>query len=170
MILFRYSSTWFGDHFFHQACLVKDDKNMSPTLHWQNIFTTNILLWNCPCSAHVQLVGRTLLLYCTFKLTLSGYLNLFLCILISQLFMMLCIVICYKYSTISDNKHELIQVIVAANVTTHKSSENRLANWHSQKNIYLSMSFTDAYISNMICGGELLKLHWQNIFAIFMPV
>ena len=84
--------------------------------------------------------------------------------------MMLCIVICYKYSTISDNKHELIQVIVAANVTTHKSSENRLANWHSQKNIYLSMSFTDAYISNMICGGELLKLHWQNIFAIFMPV
>ena len=32
------------------------------------------------------------------------------------------------------------------------------------------MSFTDAYISNMICGGELLKLHWQNIFAIFMPV
>ena len=34
--------------------------------------------------------------------------------------MMLCIIIYYKYSAISDNKHELIQVIVAANITTHK--------------------------------------------------
>ena len=34
--------------------------------------------------------------------------------------MMFCIVIYYKYSAISDNKHELIQVIVAANITTHK--------------------------------------------------
>ena len=34
--------------------------------------------------------------------------------------MMFCIVIYYKYSAISDNKHELIQVIVAPNVITHK--------------------------------------------------
>ena len=34
--------------------------------------------------------------------------------------MMLCIIIYYKYSAISDNKHELIQVAVTANVTTHK--------------------------------------------------
>ena len=34
--------------------------------------------------------------------------------------MMLCIVIYYKQPAISDNKHELIQVVVAANLTTHK--------------------------------------------------
>ena len=139
---------------------------MSPTLHWQNIFTTNILLWKCSCSAHVQLVGLSSLLYCTFKLTLSGYLNLFLCILISQLFMMLCIVICYKYSTISDNKHELIQVIVAANVTTHKNSENRLANWHSQNTfIWAWVSMTLRLATGFVVVHP--KLHWQNIFATF---
>ena len=73
------------------------------------------LFRSCP------IVGRTLWPYFHFKLTLSGYLDLCLCILPSCLFMMLCIVIYYKYSLISNNKHELIQVVVAANVTTQKS-------------------------------------------------
>ena len=34
--------------------------------------------------------------------------------------MMLCIFIYYLDSAFSDNKHELVQVVVAANVTTHK--------------------------------------------------
>ena len=38
--------------------------------------------------------------------------------------MMLCITIYYKYSAVSDNKYELIQVVVAANVTTYKSFLN----------------------------------------------
>ena len=78
------------------------------------------LFSSCP------IVGRTLLLHFPFKLTLSGYFDLFLCILPLRLFMMLCIVIYYKYSAVSVNKHELIQVIVAANITTHKRLAIRL--------------------------------------------
>ena len=36
---------------------------------------------------------------------------------------MLCIAIYYKKSNVSDNKHELIQVVVAANVTIHKTAD-----------------------------------------------
>ena len=35
--------------------------------------------------------------------------------------MMLCIIIYYLNLAISDNKHELIQAAVAANITTHKT-------------------------------------------------
>ena len=73
------------------------------------------LFCSCP------IVGCTLLLYFPFKLNLSRYFDLFLFKFPSGLFMMLCIVIYYKYSAISDNKHELFQVIVAANVNTHKN-------------------------------------------------
>ena len=53
----------------------------------------------CSC----LIVGCTLSLYSPFKLTLSGYLDLFLRILPSWLFMMLCIIIYYKNSAVSDN-------------------------------------------------------------------
>ena len=66
------------------------------------------------------LVGHTLLLCFTFKLTLSSYLSSFCALVITHLFMMLCIFIYYLDSAFSDNKHELVQVVVAANVTTHK--------------------------------------------------
>ena len=45
---------------------------------------------------------------------------LFLCILISRLFIMLYFVIYYLKFAFSNIKQELIQVAVAANVTTHK--------------------------------------------------
>ena len=41
--------------------------------------------------------------------------------------MMLCIVIYFKYSAISDNKQELIQVAIAVNITTHKNDNTSLA-------------------------------------------
>ena len=85
---------------------------------WYNCCKSHCLFRSCP------IVRRTLLLHFPFKLTLSRYYDLFLCILSSRLFAMLCIVIYYKEPAVSDNKHELIQVVVTANVTTHKKSLN----------------------------------------------
>ena len=42
-------------------------------------------------------------------------------LIVSCVFMMLCVFFYCLNSGISDNKHELIQVIAPANVTTHKS-------------------------------------------------
>ena len=61
-----------------------------------------------------------MLLYCSFKLTLSSYFTYFCALVLSRVFMMLCIFFHYLNSAVSDNKYELIQVVVAANVTTHK--------------------------------------------------
>ena len=66
----------------------------------------------------------------------------FLCNFLSCLFTMLCIAIYYKLSAVSDNKHELIKVIVAANITTHKTSTWMLLNRpyaHSPSRLLISL-------------------------------
>ena len=56
--------------------------------------------------------------YSIFKPTLSCSFHLLLCVRD----IMLCPLLYYLNSAVSDNKHELIQVVVVANVTTHKIS------------------------------------------------
>ena len=44
----------------------------------------------------------------------------FCALIVSCMFMMLCVFFYYLNSSVSDNKHELIQVAVTANITIHK--------------------------------------------------
>ena len=61
-----------------------------------------------------------MLLYCSFKLTLSSYFTYFCALVLSRVFMMLCIFFHYLNSAVSDNKYELIQVALLLDITIHK--------------------------------------------------